>query len=339
MRKLIPVVGTVLATFLAACGPQAAPAPSEKLPLGGTRVAVTDAVIVDAFEASGTAEPVRLATLSTKLMGTVTAVSVHEGDRVAAGQLLVRLDARDLDAKRAQVEAGLAEATAVHHEGSVQAARIRALYADSAATKAQLDQAEMGLARAEAAVATSRGMAAELAATASYAEVRAPFAGIVTRRFVDPGSFAAPGAPLATVEDASTLRVTVNASPDAVRGLRRGLTVAATIGDTAVPATIEGVVPAGANLYTVNAMVPNSGGRFLSGSAATLSLPRGTRRAILVPAGAIVRQGDLTGVRTAMAGQASLRWVKLGTTQQGVLVEVLSGLAPGDTVLVAGGKR
>lgn len=339
MRKLIPVVGTVLTTFLAACGPQAAPAPSEKLPLGGTRVAVTDAVIVDAFEASGTAEPVRLATLSTKLMGTVIAVSVHEGDRVAAGQLLVRLDARDLDARRAQVEAGLAEASAVHHEGSVQAARIRALYADSAATKAQLDQAEMGLARAEAAVATSRGMAAELAATASYAEVRAPFAGIVTRRFVDPGSFAAPGAPLATVEDASSLRVAVNASPDAVRGLRRGMTVGATIGDIAVPATIEGVVPGGANLYTVNAMVPNPGGRFLSGSAATLSLPRGTRHAILVPEGAIVRQGDLTGVRTAMAGQASLRWVKLGTAQQGVLVEVLSGLAPGDTVLVADGKR
>lgn len=339
MRKLIPVVGTVLTTFLAACGPEAAPPPFEKLRLGGTSVAVTDAVIIDAFEASGTAEPVRLATLSTKLMGTVTAVSVHEGDRVAAGQLLVRLDARDLDARRAQVEAGLAEASAVHHEGSVQAARIRALYADSAATKAQLDQAEMGLARAEAAVATSRGMAAELAATASYADVRAPFAGIVTRRFVDPGSFAAPGAPLATVEDASTLRVTVNASPDAVRGLRRGMTVGATIGDIAVPATIEGVVPAGANLYTVNALVPNPGGRFLSGSAATLSLPRGTRHAILVPGGAIVREGDLTGVRTAMAGQTSLRWVKLGTAQQGALVEVLSGLAPGDTVLVVEEKR
>lgn len=339
MRKLIPLVGTVLTTFvLGVCGREVAPTPSERLPLGGTLVAVTDAVIVDAFEASGTAEPVRLATLSTKLMGTVTVVSVHEGDHVAAGQLLVRLDARDLDAKRAQVEAGLAEATAVHREATVQAARIRALYADSAATKAQLDQAETGLARAEAAVATAGGMAAELAATASYAEVRAPFAGIVTRRFVDPGSFAAPGAPLATVEDASTLRVTVNAAPDAVRGLRAGATVGAIIGDTAVRATIEGVVPAGANLYTVNALVPNFGGRFLSGSAATLALPRGTRRAILVPAGAIVREGDLTGVRTATAGQASLRWVKLGRMQGGA-VEVLSGLALGDTVLVAGKER
>jgi len=181
-------------------------------------------------------------------------------------------------------------------------------------------------------------MAAELAATASYAEVRAPFTGIVTRRFVDPGSFAAPGAPLVTVEDASTLRVTVSAAPDAVRSLGRGATVTATIGDTAVPATIEGVVPAGANLYTVNALVPNLAGRFLSGSAATLALPRGTRRAILVPEGAIVREGDLTGVRTATAGQASLRWVRLGRAQSGA-VEVLSGLSPGDTVVVSGGKR
>lgn len=339
MRNLIPLTGTLLATFvLGACDREVAPTIVKGIHLSGLRVAVTEAVIPDAFEASGNAEPIRVATVSTKLMGTVTAVTVHEGERVAAGQLLVRLDARDLVARRAQVEAGLAEATAVYRDGTVQAARMRALYADSAATKAQLDQAETGLARAEAAVASARGMAAELAATASYADVRAPFAGIVTRRFVDPGSFAAPGAPLVTVEDASTLRVTVSAAPDVVRGLGRGATVTATIGDTAVPATIEGVVPAGANLYTVNALVPNVANRFLSGSAATLALPRGTRRAILVPEGAIVREGDLTGVRTAAAGQASLRWVKLGRAQSGA-VEVLSGLSPGDTVVVSGGTR
>ena len=339
MRKLIPVTGAVLATLmLSACGGEPAPVPTAQKPNSGTPVAVIDTIIADSFEAAGTAEPLRLATLSTKLMGTVDAVSVHEGDRVAAGQPLVRLDARDLDAKRAQMEAGAAEASAMHHEATLQVARIRALYADSAATKAQLDQAETGLARANAAVATARGMAAELAATTSYADVRAPFAGIITRRFVDPGSFAAPGAPLVTIEDASALRISVSAAPDAVRGLRRGAAVTATIGDTAVMATIEGVVPAGGNLYTINATVPNVGGRFLSGSAATLSLPRGMRPAILVPEGAIVRQGDLTGVRATTAGQVTLRWVKLGRTHGGV-TEVLSGLAAGDTVLVAGGGR
>lgn len=339
MRKLNPVTGVLLASLaLGGCGADADQTPGEKLPLGGTAVAVTDTTIVDAFEASGTADPIRAATLSTKLMGSVTAVPAFEGDRVAAGQVLVRIDARDLDAKRAQVEAGLAEASAVYSDATVQAGRIRALYADSAATKAQLDQAETGLARATAAVAGARAMAAELAATASYAEVRAPFPGVVTRRFVDPGSFAAPGAPLVTVEDAGTLRVTVSAAPDAVRGLKAGTAVTAIIGEVTANAKVEGVVPSGPNLYTVNALVPNAKGEFLSGSSATLALPRGTRKAIMVPSGAVVRQGDLTGVRALSDGQPTLRWVKLGRTADG-MTEVLSGLAAGDTVVVAGGER
>lgn len=339
MRKLILVAGTLLAMLaLGACGGDKTPTPVARVPLDGRPVPVIDTVIVDAFDASGVAEPVRAATLSTKLMASVTAVLVHEGDRVAAGQLLVRLDARDLDAKRTQVEAGLAEATAVYQDATVQTGRIRALYADSAATKAQLDQAETGLARAGAAVATAKAMASELAATASYAEIRAPFAGMVTHRFVDPGSFAAPGAPIVTVEDASTLRVAVSAAPEVVQGLRAGTEVRAMVGDSPVSAKVEGIVPSGPNLYTVNAVVANSKGALLSGSPATLALPRGTRRAILVPAAAVVRQGDLTGVRTVVDGQPSLRWIKLGRTTDG-LVEVLSGLAPGDTVVVAGGER
>jgi len=333
MRNPLVLTGPALVLALAACGREAPPAPEAPPAATGTPVAVLDTVVPDAFAAAGVAEPIRQATLSTKLMGAVTAVLVREGDRVAQGQVLVRLDARDLDARRAQVEAGLAEATAVHADAAAQAGRIRALYADSAATKAQLDQAETGLARADAAVATARAMAAELAATADYAEVRAPFAGVVTHRFVDLGAFAAPGAPLVTVEDASTLRVTVSAAPDAARGLRRGTAVTAHLGDSAVRATIEGAVPAGPNLYTVNALVPNAGGAFLAGSAAALAIPRGTRHALVVPAAAVVRQGDLAGVQVLAAGQPTLRWVKLGRAI-GASVEVLSGVAASDSVLL-----
>lgn len=333
MRTTLPVAGLAFTLALGACGGETPPTPETDGTATGTPVAVLDTVVTDAFEASGTAEPIRQATLSTKLMGAVTAVLVQEGDRVTAGQPLVRLDARDLDAKRAQVEAGLAEATAVHADAVTQAGRIRALYEDSAATKAQLDQAETGLARAEAAVASARAMAAELAATTSYADVRAPFAGVVTHRFVDPGAFAAPGAPLVTVEDAYTLRVSVSAAPDAVRGLRRGAALTAYVGDSAVRATVEGVVPAGPNLYTVNALVPNAGGHLLAGSAAALAIPRGTRHALLVPTAAVVRQGDLAGVQVLVAGQPALRWVRLGRPLDG-RVEVIAGVAAGDTVLV-----
>jgi len=339
MRMNSPTAGTLLLTLLlAACGPEATPAPPERVAMTGTPVGVIDTMVPDVFEAAGTADPMRLATLSTKLMATVTAVLVHEGDHVATGQLLVQLDARDLAAKRSQVEAGLAMATAGHADALAQAGRIRGLYADSAATKAQLDQAETGLTRADAAVASARASTAEVAAMASYAEVRAPFAGIVTRRLVDPGDFAAPGTPLLTIEDASALRVTVSAAPEAVRGLRRGNVIDATIGDSTTRATIEGAVPSGANLYTINAMVPNTGGRFLSGSAATLALPRGTRPALLVPGSAVTHQGELTGVRIASAGTSSLRWVKIGHTY-GAMVEVLSGVASTDTVLVPAAGR
>ena len=97
-------------------------------------------------------------------------------------------------------------------------------------------------------------------------------------------------------------------------------------------------MPSGGNLYTVNALVPNPDGRFLSGSSATLALPRGTRRAILVPADAIVRQGDLTGVRTSRRARPSLRWVKLGRTTRRHRSRCSPASRAGDTVLVAGGS-
>jgi RND family efflux transporter MFP subunit len=330
-------VAASLALGLLACGRDATHTNAAVRVAAGTPVAVIDTVLPAAFEAAGTAEPLRASTLSTKLMGTVTAVEIREGDRVAEGQVLVRIDTRDIEARRAQVRAGLAEAEAVHRDAVTQAGRIRALYADSAATKAQLDQAETGLARAEAAVASARGMAAEVEATAGYGQVRAPFAGTVTRRHVDPGAFAAPGAPLVTVEDDARLRVRVSAGPEAVKGYRRGAQVNARIEGTEIPATIEGVVPApGGNLYTVNAIVANADRRFLSGSAATLLLVQGSRPAILAPAAAVIREGDLTGMRVVSTGGEELRWIRVGRTV-GDRVEVLSGLEAGDTVLVPEG--
>jgi RND family efflux transporter MFP subunit len=279
------------------------------------------------------------ATLSTKLMGTVIAVLVHEGDVVAAGAPLVRLDARDLAAKASQVAASRAEAEAMHREAQAQAARIRALYADSAATRAQLDAAETGLARAEAGVRVSGAAAAELEAVSAYAVVRAPFAGVVTRRFVDPGAFAAPGAPLVSVQDASRLRIAASATPDAVRSLRRGSPVEATIEGRPVRAIVEGVVPAAAgNMYTVNAVVANADGALLAGSTATLALPVGRRRALLIPDAALRREGDLTGVTLRTAGGDETRWVRIGRVRAGT-VEVNAGLRAGDQVVVPPAPR
>ena len=300
----------------------------------GTVYTVRDTTIQATFDAAGTAEPLQQATLSTKIMGTVTAVLVHEGDVVRARQTLVRIDARELGAKSAQVAASVAEAEAMQRDAATQANRIRALYADSAATRAQLDAVETGLARAEAALRSARAAAAELGAVSSYAEIRAPFAGIVTRRFVDPGAFAAPGAPLVAVQDASQLRLTVSAAPDVASGLRRGETVPATIEGRPMSAVIEGVVPAMAgNLYTINARVPNPNAAILAGSTATLALPLGERNTLVVPTRALSREGDLLGVTLRTAEGDLTRWVRTGATV-GDVVEVTAGLRAGDQVVV-----
>ncbi len=321
---------------LAACGGGERGAPAARADAGprGTLYTVHLTPMAATLEASGTAAPIAEATLATKLMGTVTEVLVHEGDRVRAGQLLLRVDARDLAAKAAQTEAALGEAEAVRAEAATQAGRMRALYGEQAATKAQLDAAETGLARAEAAVATARASGAEVAAVRDYAEVRAPFAGVVTERHVDAGGFAAPGAPLLVIQDASRLRVTASAPPADVRGLRRGDTVAVTLEDVPARAVIEGVVPApGGSLARVNAIVDNREGRFAAGSAASLSLPRDERPAITVPAAALVRQEDLTGVYVRSASGTELRWVRTGNAA-GDAVEVVSGLRDGEQVVV-----
>lgn len=296
---------------------------------------VLDTLLPTVLQADGTAAPMREAMLSTKLMATVTEVLVKEGDLVRAGQLLARLDARDVNAKAEQVAASVAAAEAQQAQAAAQAARMRALFADEAAPKAMLEAAETQLAQATAGLRAARAVGAEVTAIGTYAEVRAPFNGRVTRRFVDPGAFAAPGAPIVTVQDDAQLRVTAHVTPAAARSLRAGQMVDVLIEGEPAKARIEGVVPVLGNLYAVNAIVANTQGEFMSGSAAALHLRAGTHRALAVPADAITREGDLTGVVVRTEKGDARRWIRTGS-RAGDLIEVTSGLRAGEQVVRRG---
>ena len=330
------VVGVTATALVAACNrPRESKGEVASATLSANATyTVHDTTLGAVFEAAGVATPIQQATLGTKLMGTVTDVFVKEGDHVVAGELLARIDARDLAAKSAQASASVADAEAMHRDALIQANRIRALFADSAATRAQLDAVETGLARAEAAVAAAHAAASELGAVSSYSVIRAPFAGVITKRFVDPGAFAAPGAPLIMIQDVSTLRITASTTPDIARGLHRGQSLPATIEGQRVAATIEGAVPAmTGNLYTINALVANPRGALLAGGTATLAIPQGTRTTLVVPKAAVVREGDLTGVTLRIDRGDERRWVRLGVTS-GDMVEISAGLRSGDRVVL-----
>jgi RND family efflux transporter MFP subunit len=330
----------LLAALLAGCGRGEASdtsPPATTAMVDAETFTVRDSTIPGTFESAGIAEPIARATLSTRLTGSVTEVLVREGDRVRSGELLARIDARDVEARRAQVEAGIAAAEALYQDARTQADRFRALYADSAATRYQLEQVETGLARAEAGLQTARASRAELDAVGAYAEIRSPFSGIVTRRFVDPGAFAAPGAPIVEVQDASRLRVSVTLPPPIAARLRPGAALDASIEGRPAHAVLEGTVPAPASaVYTLNAIVQNPRGEFLPGSAATIRVPSGSRNAMLIPADALVREGDLTGVRLRTDAGSELRWVKAMDSGSGTggMIEILSGLRSGDVILI-----
>ncbi len=305
--------------------------PAAALP---TRV-LEETVITATLDAAGIAEAVRQATLSTTLMGTVVGIEVNEGDMVEKGRVLARVDAADLSAKAAQVEAGLADARAMYAEADRQLARMRKLNDDKAAPRAMLDAAQTGHARAEAAIAAARAQQAELDAARRYADIRAPFAGQIVKRFVDPGAFAAPGSPLLTIQDTSSLRASAAVSPSVARDLVRGASIAVGIEGVEARGVIEGVVPSPhGSLHTVNVIVDNAAGRHLAGSAVTLHLPMGERPALLVPTRELVREGDLVGVRVRGASGPELRWVRVGG-EVGDATEVLSGLRAGDVLVIA----
>ena len=100
---------------------------------------------------------------------------------------------------------------------------------------------------------------------------------------------------------------------------------------------VDRVIPSGdpmSRTYQVQVVLPNSSGRLKAGMFARATFPAGTREAVGVPAGAVVRRGQLEGLFVVDAdSRARLRWVRLGR-EAGGLVEVISGLQPGERFVV-----
>lgn len=272
------------------------------------------------YRAAGTVRAARRAELSTRLMGRVESVRVRAGDVVRTGQLLLTVERAALTAAQQQAASGLEQAAATLR-------RTERLYADSAAPLVQLEAARTAHAQAQA-------QAAAVRADLAYAEVRAPFGGIVTGRMVDPGDQAAPGQPLLVVEDRSAREIVVTVPEEVGAQLRAGQSASVEIGAGVrrVTARIEAVVP-GADPRSPTVEVRLSGPAGLApGLAAVAELPAGGRSALLVPVTAVTRRGQLEGVYLfAPDSTLRLRWIRTGRGLDST-VEVLSGLVAGDLV-------
>ena len=254
----------------------------------------------------------------------VRQVHANEGQQVAAGALLISLADDDLQSGLKAAQAAEAAAAAYHR-------RIESLLKQDAAIPAEMDAASAQLAQAQAAVA-------QVKANIGYTQIRAPFAGVVQARMVDEGAFVGPGAPLVTVEGQGAMELDGSLSEAEAKGLRIGMKLPFEADGQTGLAEITALSTGGdpvSHRGTLRARIVKGGARLRTGSFARIQLPRAQAQGpapLLVPAGALVRRGELSGVFVARDGKAELHWLSLGEAQDGQF-PVRAGLAAGDQVI------
>lgn len=338
------------------CGEKKAEHPEQKAPVvvqGATVAPVTAEAIPEIHVAVGTVRARNSAVIAARLAGSVTRVHVREGDRVAKGELLVTIESAESTAQAAGAVSGadearqaLGEARSRKKLADATFARYKNLYEQQAVTRQEYEErrteqevAREGVARGEARLKQAVQGARAAGAVAGYGKVTAPISGVVLAKQVEAGQTVFPGAPLLTVEGDEGFRLEV-AAPETLLGkVRAGEQVGIDVEGAPVTGTISEVVPSvdpSSRTFVIKIDLPS--GSFCSGAYGKAFLKSGSREGIAVPASAVVERGALTSVWVVREGIARLRLVKLGRRQDG-RVEVISGLHPGERIVVAGAER
>nr|WP_245751498.1 efflux RND transporter periplasmic adaptor subunit [Giesbergeria anulus] len=323
---------------------------------GASAVLATNVAAVPAQVAStlsrtsfdGTVEAVRHTVVAAQVPGAVVELAVKAGDRVQAGQLLLRLDARTADQSAAAVDAQVQAARATLEVATREYQRQQQLYQKKYISQAALEQAEAQFKANKAQVAAQVAQAGAAHSQSGLHTVRAPYAGVVAEVSVVLGDMAMPGKPLLTLYDPSALRVTAAlpqsvVQPEMASAVQVELPGVAGAAQWPQPLRVQVLPTVDAATHTVQIRADLPAGLLgvVPGQFARLWLPRAGSTAaasarpgpVSVPLKAVVRRAEMTGVYVqGEGGQPRLRQVRLGRTT-GDQVEVLSGLTAGENVM------
>jgi membrane fusion protein, multidrug efflux system len=281
----------------------------------------------------GDAKPYASTTLFAKVSGYIKHIAVDKGDTVRAGEVLAEIQSAEIDSQYSSAAADL-----VFKQRQAERARKLLRSGDVAAQAA--DQAEAALRMAEETVNN-------LATMRSYELIRAPFDGVVTGRFADPGALAqsattnqASSLPLLTISDNTRLRVGVYVEQRdaALVHLGDAADVSdATNPDRRVSAKISrtaGMLDPRTRTLYVEIDVDNGAGFLVAGSFANVALHLPIPSLPQIPVSALlIRNGDALVASVAADGAIRLRPVKVASTD-GITINVAEGVAPGDRLAI-----
>ena len=344
MKKTYTILTLLVSLILASCGNEDKTNVADNSPAITVKVNQVEANGNSPFlSASGKIQAKNSADLSTRMMGYVNKVHVNVGDQVRKGQLLVSINNADLQAKKAQVNAGITEATAAFNNAQKDYNRFKNLFASNSASQKEMDDITANFEMAKARLEAANQMKNEINAQFTYSNISAPFNGIITGKNIKVGDMANPGMPLISIETPGAFEVIAMVPETEISSIKTGITVDVLV--KSINKSLKGKVT------EVSTSAKNTGGQYLvkidldetesnilSGMFATVQFPVERKAAtamVLVPTDAIVKNGQLSGIYTvSQSNTALLRWLRLGRTF-GNQVEVLSGLNADEAYIVS----
>jgi RND family efflux transporter MFP subunit len=353
----------VLVAALVMGGGCSPPADGTKATTTPARVEVTRPVrrdLVRTISLSANVEAFEQAPVYAKVGGYVDRILVDIGDHVIEGEVLATLEIPEMGSQFAQTEhelaQGQAEVTKAEAEATLQklaVARSHGLRAKDAITEQDLDEARARALKAKADLELTRARresaaarVAELRTVMQYATLRAPFAGVVTRRFVDRGALvqasSSNNSPLLIVARTDTMRVVADVPEPDVPFITRGnpavLTVAALPGRTfesRISRYAEALDPVSRTMRT-EVDVSNVDGTLRPGMYGTVTIAMETHaNAITVPEVVVRREKTRAVVYIVDGDRAATRIVTPGLAAEGRL-EILEGIGDADRVITSG---
>jgi len=275
------------------------------------------------LEMVATIEPVRGATIAARVTGTITTLPVVLGSRVNQGDLLVRISAREIASR-------VVQARARRDQAERNLKREQKLLKKNASTPETVKALRDLYTMAEAAFQEATTMA-------GYTTIKAPFAGVITRKMVNIGDLATPGIPLLLLEDETRLQAVTAVPESLVNRIRTGdrLTIRVPSARLTISGIVAEISPA-ADPQSRTAPVkidlkPDPALR--SGQFARVILPLNPATTLLIPQSAVVDFGQMNKVFVLRDGRAQLRLVRTGS-RTGTEIEILAGLDPGDRIIV-----
>ena len=326
---------------LAACGgkPSGADAAAPRPALAGIVVHAQPSRSQQVWD--GVVEAVNQVTITAQTNARVLELPYEVNDVVAKGAVLVRFSDVEQKSARNAAQAQISSAQATYKDAQASYERIAAVYAKGYVSTAQMDQQRAARDGAKAALEAARAQFSQVGQQLDYTVLRAPFAGIITQRFVHVGQAVQAGPPspqpLIQLQALDDLRVNVQVPQSAVDLIRQFHSAEVLLdgdhGRRIRTSTVEVFPYADPSTHTFNVrlQLPVGEAGLYPGMTVKVAFATGEANRLLVPGSALVQRGELVAVYVIGEHGVTLRQVRSGN-HDGDQVEILAGLDDNERV-------